>query len=108
MNAERQTTNRERVVTTLNGWPMLPIVILLIIGAFTLIIYSIVEGVRIQDHPIWPLFVLGLLLEPVAIILLRGFFTLQPNEARLLLLFGAYRGTVRQPGFHWGNPFYSN
>jgi regulator of protease activity HflC (stomatin/prohibitin superfamily) len=39
--------------------------------------------------------------------LLTGLFTLQPNEARVLLLFGAYRGTVRQAGFHWGNPFYS-
>jgi hypothetical protein len=37
-----------------------------------------------------------------------GFFSLQPNEARVLLLFGGYRGAVRHSGFHWGNPFYSN
>ena len=37
-----------------------------------------------------------------------GYFTLQPNEGRVLLLFGAYLGTVRQSGFHWANPFYSN
>jgi len=36
-----------------------------------------------------------------------GFFTLQPNSARLLILFGAYHGTVRDSGFHWANPFYS-
>jgi regulator of protease activity HflC (stomatin/prohibitin superfamily) len=41
-------------------------------------------------------------------ILLNGFFTLQPNEARVLVLFGAYRGTVRESGFHWGNPFFSS
>ncbi|MBE7499181.1 MAG: SPFH domain-containing protein [Verrucomicrobiales bacterium] len=40
--------------------------------------------------------------------MLFGFFTLQPNEARVLVLFGEYRGTVRRSGFHWGNPFYSN
>ena len=34
-----------------------------------------------------------------------GHFTLQPNEARVLILFGAYRGTVRDSGFHWTNPF---
>lgn len=34
-----------------------------------------------------------------------GFFTLQPNEARVLVLFGKYKGTVRQSGFHWTNPF---
>jgi regulator of protease activity HflC (stomatin/prohibitin superfamily) len=39
--------------------------------------------------------------------LLIGLFTLQPNEARVLLLFGKYHGTVRISGFHWTNPFYS-
>jgi regulator of protease activity HflC (stomatin/prohibitin superfamily) len=34
-----------------------------------------------------------------------GFFTLQPNEARVLVLFGSYKGTVRKSGFHWTNPF---
>ncbi len=37
--------------------------------------------------------------------LLPGFFILQPNEARVLVLFGKYRGTVRKAGFHWVNPF---
>jgi len=36
-----------------------------------------------------------------------GFYTLQPNEAAVLLLFGAYRGSVRHPGLCWNNPFYS-
>ncbi|HSY54555.1 MAG TPA: SPFH domain-containing protein [Opitutaceae bacterium] len=35
----------------------------------------------------------------------RGFFTLQPNEAAVLTLFGAYTGTVRSSGFFWTNPF---
>lgn len=43
-----------------------------------------------------------------AILLSPGFFTLQPNEARVLILFGDYRGTAKQGGFCWGNPFYSN
>jgi regulator of protease activity HflC (stomatin/prohibitin superfamily) len=37
-----------------------------------------------------------------------GFFTLQPNEARVLILFGKYRGTASQDGLFWANPFYSN
>jgi len=41
------------------------------------------------------------------VFLAYGFFTLQPNEARVLILFGAYKGTVRHSGFHWANPFYS-
>jgi regulator of protease activity HflC (stomatin/prohibitin superfamily) len=47
---------------------------------------------------------LGLIL---LIILYCGFFTLQPNVSAVLILFGAYEGTVRQPGFHWANPFYT-
>jgi hypothetical protein len=34
-----------------------------------------------------------------------GFFVVQPNVARALILFGRYRGTVREDGFYWTNPF---
>ncbi len=44
----------------------------------------------------------------LAVLCSLGFFTLQPNEARVLILFGRYRGTTRQSGFLWGNPFFSN
>ena len=37
--------------------------------------------------------------------MLFGHFTLQPNEARVLTLFGTYVGTVRDSGFFWTNPF---
>lgn len=43
----------------------------------------------------------------VPVLLLMGFFTIQPNQARVLILFGDYKGTVRDEGFHWANPFYS-
>ena len=108
MNAETMGTNRERAVTVLNGWIALPVAILLLVGGFTLFIYSIVAGVNELQHPIWVLFFVGLIGAFVGIVMLPGFFTLQPNEARVLILFGAYRGTVRVNGFHWGNPFYSN
>jgi regulator of protease activity HflC (stomatin/prohibitin superfamily) len=73
-----------------------------------MLIHSIVRGEQLGGHPVWGEFVLSLLVILGAVIMLFGFFTLQPNEARVLLLFGAYRGTVRTSGFHWGNPFYSN
>lgn len=50
----------------------------------------------------------GIFLELIAIVTLCGFFTLQPNEARVLILFGSYHGTVRRSGFFWANPFYSS
>ncbi len=40
-------------------------------------------------------------------IMLAGFFTLQPNEAAVIILFGAYKGTVKTSGWHWANPFYT-
>lgn len=36
-----------------------------------------------------------------------GFMTLEPNEARVMIFFGAYRGTLKETGFFWVNPFYS-
>ena len=38
--------------------------------------------------------------------LLFGFFTLQPNIAAVLTLFGRYKGTVGASGFHWANPLF--
>ena len=48
----------------------------------------------------WTLF----LLVP-ALFLSCGFFIVFPNVARVLVLFGDYRGTVREEGFYWTNPF---
>jgi hypothetical protein len=46
-----------------------------------------------------PLFILG-------VFVLSGLYMLQPNEAAILLLFGAYKGTDRTEGLRWANPFY--
>ena len=83
-------------------------IILLELGSLALFIYSIAVSNSYGGHPAWPLFFAGLLGMILAVILMPGFFTLQPNEARVLLLFGRYKGTVRESGFHWGNPFYAN
>jgi regulator of protease activity HflC (stomatin/prohibitin superfamily) len=55
----------------------------------------------------WPMLFIGLLTLPlgVGIFLLAGLFTLQPNQACVLILFGHYLGTVRTTGLAWANPF---
>ena len=108
MNTEVASVNREKAVQVLSGWVMLPVAIILILGGPALFIYSIAAGTESIGHPMWGLFVLGMLTEIAGILGLVGLFTLQPNEARVLILFGAYKGTVRDSGFWWGNPFYSN
>src|SRR5690349_21005413 len=108
MNASTLNTNREVALTVQSGWVWLPMVIILQLGSIAAFIYSIAQSPQYGGHPNWVLFIgsiLGLILAPI---LMAGFFTLQPNEARVLVLFGKYKGTVRESGFYWGNPFYSN
>jgi regulator of protease activity HflC (stomatin/prohibitin superfamily) len=50
---------------------------------------------------------LVLILVPVIILLLSGFFIVPPNGSKVLVLFGSYKGTVRNNGFFWANPFFS-
>ncbi|MCP4121585.1 MAG: SPFH domain-containing protein [Bacteroidetes bacterium] len=38
---------------------------------------------------------------------LPGYFIIQPNESKVLVLFGKYAGSVREDGFFWSNPFFS-
>lgn len=42
----------------------------------------------------------------LAFIILPGFFLVNPNTSKVLLLFGKYIGTVKENGFYWGNPLY--
>ncbi|RPA66768.1 SPFH domain-containing protein [Cyclobacteriaceae bacterium YHN15] len=51
------------------------------------------------------IFWLGIVLIVLFVLILPGFFTLQPNKAMVLILFGAYKGTVKDNGFFWVNPF---
>ena len=53
-------------------------------------------------------FVLAWLLGGIACMVgLGGLFVVNPNQARVLQLFGAYRGTAKTPGLRWANPFYT-
>ena len=49
----------------------------------------------------------GIALFIVSIIALIGLFTLEPNEAAVMIFFGKYKGTFNQHGFFWVNPFMS-
>jgi len=51
--------------------------------------------------------VAGILVFLVLMVLLAGFFMVAPNEGVVLQLFGDYKGTARDPGLRWANPFYS-
>jgi len=105
MTPNAASSNRERIVTVANGWVMLPLLLILLLADIVMFFYSVVQASDNQPF-VLPL-VTSLVALPILIILMTGLFTLQPNEARVLVLFGAYKGTVRSAGFHWGNPFYA-
>lgn len=50
---------------------------------------------------------IGFTLIGIMTFILPGFFVVNPNSSRVLLLFGAYSGTVKKNGFGWVIPFYS-
>jgi len=93
--------SQEKTVRSISGWAMLSVNLAILFGGIGTIIFG-------ASHDKAPLLVLGILMIPVAVIMLRGHFTLQPNEARVLILFGEYHGTVSTSGFFWANPFYSS
>jgi regulator of protease activity HflC (stomatin/prohibitin superfamily) len=107
MNTNKVTAAHEQVVRVQNGWAMLILLIAAVWADIGLMGFSIKDGIETTGQPHVGLLVLSIFALPFLIILLTGFFTLQPNQARVLVLFGAYKGTVRTAGFHWGNPFYS-
>ncbi|HXC22569.1 MAG TPA: hypothetical protein VNV13_13870, partial [Steroidobacteraceae bacterium] len=89
----------EHIFSAFSGWPMLLVNFLLFVAAAFTIGFAATPGSALPF--------IGAALALVALLMLGGYFTLQPNQARVLILFGAYKGTVRESGFHWANPFYS-
>jgi regulator of protease activity HflC (stomatin/prohibitin superfamily) len=108
MNTNKVTAAHEHVVRVPNGWFMLVLLIAAFLADVALMVFAIKDGVETTGKPYGGLLAIASLALPIILLLMGGFFTLQPNQARVLVLFGAYKGTVRTPGFHWGNPFYSN
>jgi regulator of protease activity HflC (stomatin/prohibitin superfamily) len=99
MNTDQLVVNRERIVRVLSGWTILvPLAAILISDLAFLFLRK----------PNGALLFLSCAVLVAGAVLLRGFFSLQPNEARVHVLFGSYKGSVRTSGFHWANPFYSN
>lgn len=65
------------------------------------VLAGMIIGVIITKNPAF----LALML--LVVLILRGFFVVNPNGSMVMVLFGAYKGTVRENGFFWANPFYS-
>jgi regulator of protease activity HflC (stomatin/prohibitin superfamily) len=82
----------EKTIKTQSGYVYLAIMLLFMAVG----ILGITRGMYMMV----PALVLGLLMMP-------GFFLVNPNTSKVLLLFGKYVGTVKENGFFWANPFYT-
>ena len=91
---------RERQRTAITGWVMLPVLLVLAVVALRFLFLAL------QARTIVGVLA-AVLLEAAAGVSFGGFFVVNPNEGRVLQLFGAYKGTVRTPGLRWASPFYT-
>jgi len=91
---------RERQRSAITGWVMLPILLALAAGALRFLFLAL------QARDVVAVLA-AVLLEVATVVCLGGFVVVNPNEARVLQLFGAYKGTLRTPGLRWASPFYT-
>jgi len=93
-----QQPTEEILFKALNGWFVF-FILLILIG---LLGYTIYQAVATEEPD---LAVPAIAIGVVALVISCGFFIVNPNDSRALVLFGRYRGTVRSNGFYWTNPF---
>ena len=91
---------RERDCPTISGWLMLPA---LVIG-IGLSMWQLIANIDAEAPPL-PI-LLWVFTIAVLMFLLAGLFVVNPNEARVMTLFGRYSGSVKRDGFHWANPLF--
>jgi regulator of protease activity HflC (stomatin/prohibitin superfamily) len=90
-------TTEERAAATTSGFVYITIGLVGLLLAIGLLV----------SRPMGPTLAVLVLAALLALWCLGGLYMLQPNQAAILLLFGSYRGTDRERGLRWANPFYS-
>ena len=88
------------------GIPMLIFNSLLLIAAVILFVWTVDNG-NISSTFTTISVILSIVVFLWCIFAMAGFMQIEPNEARVMLCFGKYEGTVKESGFFWVNPFYS-
>ena len=84
---------KEKVFSAASGFFMLFLDLLMFVGSILGLVFL---------HNLW-----FILLLVISIFLMIGFIVVNPNESAVLVLFGAYKGTIKENGFFWVNPFFT-
>lgn len=95
---EKRERSIERVTRSAGGIPILLLTLLMVVAGPLLVL---------QAPEAWPFVVGGVSIATLGLFLMCGFYSLQPNEAAAILLFGDYRGTDRTTGLRWVLPWYT-
>src|SRR5690349_7902197 len=97
MSEEKTFMLQEKELKALPGWPMVALLLTIPVLSVLAFIWSINAG---SGYGIGAAIVVFI----VDLVCLGGFAVINPNEAKVVQLFGVYKGTIKQPGFWWVNP----
>ncbi|WP_295557852.1 SPFH domain-containing protein [uncultured Stenotrophomonas sp.] len=97
---------KEKSLSSLNGLGTLAGALLVALAGAALFVLGVAAKAS-TGSPNLLLMLLGVLLVAAGIFVLAGLYTIQPNQAAVLSLFGKYVGTVKDNGLRWNNPFFA-
>ena len=106
-NNATKRTHQERDIATWNGFVTLAIGLALLAFALWALVHNVVLGRPSSMSALGSGIGLFIVLVIAGALFLAGLYTVQPNEAAILQLFGNYRGTSRIAGLRGTNPFYT-
>ena len=89
---------QEKQALAVNGWLVLGLLLVVIVGSTAGLVVSAINEYLVGA-------VVSVIVLTVASVCVAGFFIVNPNEAKVLQLFGNYAGTAKTPGLWWTNPF---
>lgn len=98
--ARQENMVQEKTRDATSGW--LSLILLLLALALDIVVFV----VGVAGPTVWMIIVSSVIF-PFILFLFAGLFTISPNEARVLQLFGRYIGTVHNPGLRYANPLYT-
>lgn len=94
-----ETNEKKFDGTLISGFVMIGI--MLVLAGIIVYLFSQVNTAGVWCVPV------GILLLVLDLFMLKGFMQIEPNNARVMIFFGKYKGTVKANGFFWVNPFFN-
>lgn len=104
---ENTDSHPEQTLKPMSGWMPLAIFLSMMLIGAVLFVYATANSRSLGPPVTASLVVISLVTVLSSTIGMIGFMAIAPNQARVLLLFGEYKGSVLDSGFFWVNPFYT-